>query len=199
MKDIIKKYGMLVVSLMTTLLAVVCFLVIANNRNAPNIQMVEKQRFEAEYRDDYEGKDGMARLIDSCDHVFIGEVKAYKDTKYEDKYTFTDANQKEKTVANIFTEYDVSVVKDYKNELQIGSVIPVDKLGGVDETSTCVNVLENDELLTIGHRYLFIVSSAKYEYTACGPHSTIDLGTMEGINEIDDLNQLKQNITIDVK
>lgn len=82
-------------------------------------------------------------------------------------------------------------LKDFKDELKIGDVVSVEKLGGIDENNNYVHVLEDDEMLMPGKKYLFMVTSAKYEYMACGPYSTIDLNKIQDYELVENLEQLK--------
>lgn len=190
MKDTIKKYGF-ITGCMIVLGAAICSLVIiVNDRSISDAHEIPKTDVKAQYVDDYENTNSLKTHIDVSDHIFVGKVKAYNGTNYEDEYAFTDANKDKKKVANIFTEFEVSVIKDFKNELNTGDVVMVEKLGGIDENNNCVHVLENDEMLKEGKEYLFMLTSAKYDYMACGPYATMDLNKIKNFELVENLEQL---------
>lgn len=191
MKDTIKKYGFITGCMIVLGAAISSLVIIVNDRSISDAQEIPKADVKAQYVDDYDNMNSLKNHIDMSDHVFVGKVKAYKGTNYVDEYTFTDSNKNKKKVANIFTEFEVSVLKDFKNELNRGDVVTVEKLGGIDENNNYVHILENDEMLKEGKEYLFMLTSAKYDYMACGSYSTMDLNEIKNFEIAENLEQLR--------
>lgn len=134
---------------------------------------VPQEQIHAQYASEYDGS--LESMANISDYVFVARVIGYCDTEYKDKVSFINTNGKEQEVANIFTRYQVEVIENIKNEVPVGSKIKINKLGGVCEDLSGIEMLENDKLPVEGKTYVFMATKNGNEYVVGGENTTIEI------------------------
>lgn len=93
------------------------------------------------------------------DYVFVGRVDKISGTIYE---SFNDSAPELENSSLPFTEYEVQILDSLKGNLEVGSIVPVLKLGGISKDNQEIILLsEDDSLLSEGDVVIFFVSVQK--------------------------------------
>ncbi|MGN1443925.1 MAG: hypothetical protein ACI4XE_08750 [Acutalibacteraceae bacterium] len=117
--------------------------------------------------------------VGSADYVFVGKIEKLVGT------TYTDASYLEngKLTATPWTNYEVTVIKNIKGDLETGQTIPIRKFGGVAYGEEYLELIQDDTLPTVGETYIFLSDvDEKGELYVSGGAQTVSLFTMEGGN-----------------
>ncbi|WP_261807221.1 hypothetical protein [Lapidilactobacillus luobeiensis] len=95
-------------------------------------------------------------VVGSGNYVFVGKVTELTGTTYENKVPVERKDGSVEYIGSAYTQYQVQVLTNLKNELITTAPIDLAKAGGIREDKTAYDLFENDTLPQKGKTYLFI-------------------------------------------
>lgn len=100
--------------------------------------------------------DNPLEVVGDSDYVFVGKVSKNTGTRYENPVPIEISTGEVKYIGEAYTQYEVEVISNIKNDLVINKPIKIEKLGGIREDGSAYDVLEEDVLPEVGKTYVFV-------------------------------------------
>ena len=97
-------------------------------------------------------------LVGFADHYFVATVKSVGDRSYRNEVTVKSTDGMSRSVAEPYTTYTLSVIKNIKGELPTNHDVQVTKAGGVSKDGKSVVLYEGDALMDQGKTYVVLAS-----------------------------------------
>jgi hypothetical protein len=124
------------------------------------------------YADFAVNTDEPREIVGSADYYFVAMVNEVVGTEYRNPVTVETANGF-REVADPYTNYTITVVKNIKGALETDTPISITKSGGVSSDGSSLVLYEDDALLEQG-KYYVIAAHAQPDGSLliAGPHSS---------------------------
>lgn len=111
-----------------------------------------------------------------ADYVFVGYVNRLTKTIYRNPVNIETKDGGTSTIADPYTVYEVTVVKNIKGNLIQNQEIPILKEGGITQDKKEVQLYEDDTLPLEGKYYIFVgYAQSDGSILISGPKSNVEL------------------------
>lgn len=166
-----------IIATVSLVLVVVLFFVASNKKDnveVSNLQVITQSS------DSVINPENPKEIVGFSDYYFIGRVEEVVNTEYRNVVTI-ETEDGDKEVADPYTHYKISVIKNIKGELPLDKDIQLTKSGGMLKDESAVVLYEDDILPEEGKVYVIAANIQKDgEILASGPNTVqeVNINTM---------------------
>ncbi|MBK2002720.1 cell surface protein [Listeria ivanovii subsp. londoniensis] len=191
-----KKKTIAIIVFTTCLLVMSCFLVVNTYTNKAATPKKEVPIYEI-YSDYTLDVDKPEEVVGDADYVFVGEVTKEIGTNYKNKTPIEQANGEIEYIGEAYTQYELDVITNLKNELPTAENISIEKQGGLREDGSAYDVFEGDQLPKVGQIYIFTAYEQDDDsLLVAGANSTISFD--EKTKELDSNKEVRQTEEVEL-
>ncbi|AHI56159.1 cell surface protein [Listeria ivanovii] len=149
-----KKKTIAIIAVTTTIFIMTCFLAFDtyNKKSATLNKEIPTYAIYSDYTLDI---DNPNEVVGDADYVFVGKVASETGTTYKNKTPMEQENGEVIYIGEAYTHYQIEVITNLKNELNLADSIPIEKQGGIREDGSAYDVFEEDQLPKVGNIYIF--------------------------------------------
>lgn len=146
------KKALAIVTVLTILVAavVITFITTKQNETVVDVGNLPVSRLHADFAIN---TDEPREIVGAADYYFVAMVNENVVTEYRNPVTIETENGF-KEVADPYTNYSITIVKNIKGNLETDTPISITKSGGVSSDYSSLVLYENDELLEEGKHYV---------------------------------------------